>query len=131
MKIDEPIVISEKDVLNHRVYLQTKPYLITKAELELLINGQSKWKEYSIKFFFFCLGILIKILGTCIAIVVAYHNDGANNKSTTAKINDVDIYSLIFCITLSFILLIISTLSKSPSKDLIKKIRDYFKEEDE
>lgn len=127
MKRSEPIRLSENDIIKGNLYGEVRMYPINKEQFELLIKGQSRYKEYSGKFIWAGVGISLKVLGTCIAIVCAYHN--GKTESDVERINNIDLYSISICIAIAIILFVIDRLVKSPRKTLISKIQAKFEEE--
>lgn len=126
MKRTEPIRLSENDILNGRILGEMRMCPINKEQFELLIKGQSTCKEYGEKFVWAGVGILLKVLGTCIAIVCSYHND--NERFNVERISSIDLYSIVLCISIAIILFAIDRFVKSPRKTLINKIRTKFEE---
>lgn len=126
MERSEPIRLSENDIIKGNLYGEVRMYPINKEQFELLIKGQSRCKEYSGKFVWAGVGVLLKVLGTCIAIVYAYHNGKPG--SDVERISNIDLYIIAICAAVAIILFVIDRFVKSSRKTLISKIRAKFEE---
>lgn len=126
MERTAPIRLSENDIISGNLVGEVRMYPINKEQFELLIKGQSRYKEYSGKFVWAGMGILLKVLGTCVAIICAYHNK--IQEPNVERISSIDLYSIVICVVVAVILFIIDRFVKSPRKTLINRIRAKFEE---
>ena len=50
MERNTTIRLSAKDVVRKNLVIETEYYPLIKEQFELLVNGQSRWKDYGSKF---------------------------------------------------------------------------------
>ena len=62
MERNTTIRLSAKDVVRKNLVIETEYYPLIKEQFELLVNGQSRWKDYGSKFFWASITLLIRII---------------------------------------------------------------------
>ena len=129
MERNTTIRLSAKDVVRKNLVIETEYYPLIKEQFELLVNGQSRWKDYGSKFFWASITLLIRIIAICIVITIAYHKKQMENISQNTQISVIDIMFIAICIIAAIGCHLLSKYKKTPSDKLIEKTRNYFEQE--